>query len=213
MQFEKFLELVPKISNLPLPGKDAQLEMAPLERVEALGEMDIEKRNPRWAAVMALFYPDKTGECRMALILRRTYKGVHSNQVGFPGGKVEPEDRDLEDTACRETEEEVSVPGKDIQVFKMTTKTYIPPSNFWVQPFMGYVDYTPRFLPQDVEVAAMIEARVDDLLDSENLITKNLSTSYALNIDVPAFKINGYIVWGATAMMLNEMKHLLRQAR
>lgn len=203
---------MPKISNLTLPGKEAQLEMAPLERVNALSEMDIEKRNPRWAAVMALFYPDAEENCRIALILRKTYKGVHSNQVGFPGGKVEEEDENLEHTARRETMEEINVAEDDIVVFKQTTKTYIPPSNFYVQPFMGYVNYTPHFIPQEEEVAAMIEAKIEDLLFAET-ITQNLTTSYAVEIDVPAFLLNEHVVWGATAMMLNEVKRIVLAAQ
>ncbi|MEM8845580.1 MAG: coenzyme A pyrophosphatase, partial [Bacteroidota bacterium] len=48
-------------------------------------------------------------------------------------------------------------------------------------------------------------------LDRSNLSEEKLSTSYAKNISVPAFKLNGYTVWGATAMMLSEIKELLEQ--
>jgi len=109
MKFEEFLSLIPKISNLSLPGKEAQFAMAPMERVKKLTDTDIASLNPRQAAVMALFYK-KNEETYLVLILRKTYKGVHSNQVGFPGGKVEKNDIDLLDTALRETYEEVGVP-------------------------------------------------------------------------------------------------------
>jgi len=48
-------------------------------------------------------------------------------------------------------------------------------------------------------------------MDDAKVFTQKLSTSYANNIDVPAFKLNGYTVWGATAMMLSEIKELLKQ--
>ena len=133
MQFDEFLKQVPKLSNLELLGQEAQFLMAPDERIRALSEMDIEAKKPRWAGVMAVFYPNTKGETTLVLILRKTYKGVHSNQVGFPGGKAETFDESIKHTALRETEEEVGLPQNEINVVKKLTKLYIPPSNFWVQ--------------------------------------------------------------------------------
>lgn len=202
--------MVSKIRNLPLPGRETQLEMAPMERIKSLSEADIKAKNPRQAAVMALFYPNKEQQTHIILILRNTYKGVHSNQVGFPGGKVELDDRDLAHTALRETEEEVGVPQKDMVVLRELTNIYIPPSNFWVQSFVGYTDYHPKFIAQEDEVAALIEVPLEEFLSKEALVTERLSTSYMDDLEVPAFKLQGHIVWGATAMMLNEVRALLQ---
>ena len=209
MQFDEFIKRLSKLSNLSLPGEEAQHEMAPMERLQEMLEVDIEERNPRRAGVMALFYPSEAGEAMLVLILRKTYKGVHSNQVGFPGGKVEPEDRDIEETALRETEEEIGVTKEDVTVVKKMTKIYIPPSNFWVQPFIGYVNYKPLFKKEEAEVEDLIEVSVTDFLAEASLSTQKITTSYAVNIDVPAFQLNGYVVWGATAMMLSEIKRIM----
>jgi len=211
MEFRVFIQRLPKISNLPLPGKTAQFLMAPMERIKSLKEVDIAKLNPRQAAVMALFYPDNNGETHIILMLRKTYKGVHSNQVGFPGGKLEPEDTDEEAAAVRETEEEIGVAAGDIRVLKKLTNIYIPPSNFWVQSFIGFVDYTPQFIPQEEEVEALIEVPLTEFMSDVSLVTQTLSTSYAEELEVPAFNLQGHIVWGATAMMLSEVKELLRK--
>ena len=109
---------MPKLSNLQLLGQEAQFEMAPDERIRALSEMDIEAKKPRWAGVMAVFYPNAEGETTLVLILRKTYKGVHSNQVGFPGGKAETVDQSIKHTALRETEEEVGLAQSEIEVVK-----------------------------------------------------------------------------------------------
>lgn len=211
MTFETFLALIPKISNLPLPGKKAQFEMAPMERIKTLTLTDISAMNPRQAAVMALFYEREKQAC-IILILRKTYKGVHSNQVGFPGGKVEPQDQDLQATAIRETYEEVGVPQENIRTIRKMTNIYIPPSNFWVQSYMGYTLKNPVFIAQEEEVEALIEVPVAALLNPDSVGTSRITTSYATDIEVPIFKLQEYEVWGATAMMLSEIKETIIQA-
>lgn len=184
--------------------------MAPLLRLKELNEEGIKRKNPKKAAVLMLFYPDDTLKTRFVLIHRKTYEGVHSNQVGFPGGKVEKSDQSLEITAIRETNEEVGVPIKEINVIRAISEVYIPPSNFLVAPFLGIVDKKPSFIPQESEVENIIEVLLSDFIDERSVFYEKLSTSYAENIDVPAFKLNGYTVWGATAMILSEVKELLR---
>lgn len=160
---------------------------------------------------MAVFYPDAKGKVKFVLILRKTYRGIHSNQVGFPGGRVEESDRDLLETALRETYEEVGIPPQDIEVIRSLTKLYIPPSNFWVFPFMGIMDSTPVLIPQEDEVEAILEVELQEFLSDSCLTSRRLSTSYAKDVEVPAFLLSGHVVWGATAMMLSELKDLLKQ--
>ena len=159
---------------------------------------------------MAVFYP-KNDQTYFVLILRKTYKGVHSNQIGFPGGRVEVEDRDLEETALRETEEEVGIPKEKIEVIRGLSKLYIPPSNFWVHPYVGVMTETPELIPQESEVEDILEVKLEDFLNESNFVTRNLSTSYMENIDVPAFLLNDQVVWGATGMMLGELREMLRE--
>ncbi|RXG28932.1 NUDIX hydrolase [Leeuwenhoekiella palythoae] len=211
MQFDEFLKQVPKLSNLELLGQEAQFLMAPDERIRALSEMDIEAKKPRWAGVMAVFYPNTKGETTLVLILRKTYKGVHSNQVGFPGGKAETCDESIKHTALRETEEEVGLPQNEINVVKKLTKLYIPPSNFWVQPFIGYVEQTPVFTKEDAEVEAILEVPLEEFLADKSVITQRIDTSYGTMLDVPAFYLSEHVVWGATAMMLSEVKWAFQQ--
>ena len=194
---------------MSLPGEEAHKKLAPLIRINELKDIDISTKNPNQAGVMAVFYPDEENETRLVLILRKTYKGVHSNQVGFPGGRVEEQDKDLEATALRETEEEVGIPRDEIEVVKKLTRLYIPPSNFWVQPYIGLLSKRPKMIAQETEVEAILEVKLSEFLDDDHVITENLSTSYATNIDVPAYMLNGHVVWGATAMMLSEIRELL----
>ena len=115
------------------------------------------------------------------------------------------------DTALRETHEEVGVPSNDVEVIKELSEVYIPPSNFLVRPYLGLYPNPRPFVKEDFEVESLVEVYLKDFMDDSNHINEVLTTSYAKNIDVPAFKLNGYTVWGATAMVLSEIKELLRQ--
>jgi 8-oxo-dGTP pyrophosphatase MutT (NUDIX family) len=210
MDFRDFEKRIVKVTKMELPGEAVQFKMAPIERLQELKRVPREKNTAKQAGVMSLFYPSENFETKLILILRKTYKGVHSAQVGFPGGKLEAQDRTIQDAALRETEEEVGVSRDTISVLKKLTEIYIPPSNFFVQPFLGITSESPKFVPQEKEVEALIEVTLQDFMNDVNIITQTLSTSYATSIEVPAFKLNGHIVWGATAMMLNEVRELLK---
>ncbi|KFF15558.1 NUDIX hydrolase [Flavobacterium hydatis] len=210
MDFQDFLHFVPNFAHAKLPAVDAHLKMAPLERVESLKNQDMSTKNPRIAAVMMLFYP-KNGRTHLVLIVRNAYNGVHSSQIAFPGGKYELEDENYEHTALRETYEEVGVLPEKIKVLKAFTPMYIPPSNFMVHPFLGVCNEEIHFYPDPREVADIIELPLSVFLDDEIVIDTILSTSYAANISVPAFKIENHIVWGATAMILSELKDFLKE--
>ena len=113
-------------------------------------------------------------------------------------------------TALRETQEEIGVSQDDILVLKKLTQIYIPPSNFMVEPFLGVCKKTPKFVLQKTEVEALLEVKVSDLLDDRLYCKKRVSTSYANDIEVPAYILNSHVVWGATAMMLSEVREILK---
>ena len=91
MDFQLFLEYIPQLINEPLTATASHRKMAPLERIKELANVDYSEKNPKKAAVMMLFYPKK-GVTHLVLIVRNSYKGVHSSQVAFPGGKFEKND-------------------------------------------------------------------------------------------------------------------------
>lgn len=210
MNFNAFLLSVSKIEKVALPAQASQFKMSPPFREQLIEKYKARIKDAKRAGVMALFYPDATEETRLALILRNTYKGVHSAQIGFPGGKVEPEDKSLRETALRETYEEIGVPIQQIEVLKQLTEVYIPPSNFYVQPYLGIAKQTPQFVKEDAEVNEIVEVRLTHFLDDAFVTSHEVQTSYDKTIEVPAFELNGHIVWGATAMMLSEIKDLLK---
>ena len=211
MDFELFLKYLPKILKESLPATAAHLKMAPFERVEMMKKWNYEDKNPRKSAVMMLFYP-KVGVTHLILIVRNAYPGVHSSQISFPGGKAESTDTSYQDTALRETYEEVGISKDHIRVVREFSEIYIPPSNFIVYPFMGISEQELVFKPSEYEVAELIELSLTDFLDDAKVVNVILSTSYATEAQVPAFKIDNHIIWGATAMLMSELKEVLKSA-
>lgn len=209
MKFEQFLKSIVKIENLPLPAEASQFKMSPSYRADLIKLQTGKIKNARKSAVMALFYPNAEGETYIVLILRKTYKGVHSAQVGFPGGKLEANETNKQ-AALRETEEEIGVKQNTITVLKELTQMYIPPSNFYVKPFLGIVEKTPEFIKQDTEVEALLEVKLTDFLNDKIVTTKTVTLANGLKTSVPAYNLNNHLVWGATAMMLSEVKDLLK---
>lgn len=211
MLFQDFIKYVPKIEKEKLLATEAHAKMAPLERISFLKEMDYLEKEPREAAVLMLFYP-KGKQTHLALIVRNSYPGVHSSQIGFPGGKVEIEDKDLAATALRETHEEVGISPEKIQIIKPFSKVYIPPSNFLVSPFMGVSHEELQFVPDFDEVKSVLELPLSLFLDERTITKVKMTTSYAVDIEVPAFMVEKYVVWGATAMMMSELKEAVKNS-
>ena len=211
MNFQVFLNNIDAIKNTQLPGIEAQFKLAPKMRL-AYNAKRIQANKPKTAAVLALFYPNQKNNVSILLTKRAIYNGTHSGQISFPGGKVEISDLNLKETALRETFEEVGVTKKEINVIREITEVYIPPSNFSVTPFVGILNYKPVFKVNS-EVAKIIEIPFSDLLDDNNIASISITNSYMKETSVPCFNFDGSIIWGATAMMLSEIKELLKNMK
>ena len=210
MDFQDFLKYLPKIEKEKLLSVEAHIKMAPLERISSLNSQEYLDKNPKKAAVMMLLYP-RNHETHLALIVRNSYPGIHASQIAFPGGKVEPTDIDLQHTALRETHEEIGVKPESVNVIRPFSELYIPPSNFLVSPFLGIINEEVSFVPSPYEVKRVLELPLEDLLDDRIITQVKMSTSYADNISVPVFNVDKYVVWGATAMMMSELKETIRK--
>ncbi|MGD1846353.1 MAG: NUDIX hydrolase [Salibacteraceae bacterium] len=196
--------------ELPLPGEAAQFKMAPYKRPTAAQALKLDI-TPRLSAVMVLVYALNNAP-HFILTRRPSYQGVHSNQVSLPGGKKEEEDADLEATALRETCEEIGVPGDRIQVVGALTQVFIPPSGFLVQPYVGIAQGELEFDPDPREVQSLIEVPIGQLMDDQ-LVKENTvkAMNGTVSLKAPYFDLLGNQVWGATAMILSEFKHLLHR--
>jgi 8-oxo-dGTP pyrophosphatase MutT (NUDIX family) len=193
----------------PLPGAKAQFEMAHVNRQNVLiNSVNTETYRP--SAVLILLYPNEQLQTSILLIERMTYDGHHSGQIALPGGKLEPTDEDLQATALREFFEET---GSDLipTIIGQLTPIYIPVSKFMVQPFVSYVTQKPNFSPSAYEVNALIEWEIAQLLNPDIVKETTIEPTPGLTLKTPYFDVQGKVLWGATAMMLNELKWVLKK--
>ena len=215
MNFKDLKRIIPKLKLSNLNSKTSQIKLAPSFRKEFIKLNSNKLLNSKKAAVTAALYADDSNLVRLILILRNTYNGVHSNQIGFPGGRVEEDDKTLFDTAIRETFEEIGIAVEKNELIRELKEIFIPPSNFNVYPFLVLLNHPPSFVKDDKEVKEIITIDLDSLLNckiTQTLIpvpTKLNELNTQNDVLVPTFKLAGYNVWGATAMMLSEIRDLI----
>ncbi len=203
-----FIRNLSKRLKETLPGEHAQLLMGSGMRMKELRFMPANEHSKK-SGVMILLYP-KYGTIYSTLILRPKYNGTHSGQVALPGGKFEVFDKDLTDTALRETSEEIGIESSNVNVIGQLTRLYIPPSNYIVYPTVGYLKAEPSFIPDKNEVTEIIEYPVSTLLKEDIIKTKLFKINEDISFTAPYFDINDHVVWGATAMILSEFKEILK---
>lgn len=193
--------------KLPLPGHEAHLKMSPTNR-KPVSQIQPNQHTKIGSVLILLFY--ENNNWHTVLIKRALYNGVHSGQISFPGGKKEVSDITLQQTALRETEEEIGVPKNNIEIIGNITELYIPPSRFIVYPFIGISYSHLTFLPDKKEVDKIITVSLNELFSPKSLSIKQITLSNGASIDSPCFVMNNEIIWGAIAMMLSELKEILR---
>jgi len=203
-----FFEKLKQEINIGLPGWDAQKHMAPAGRSQNR-YIPSDKSKTRESGVLIWLYP-AAGNIYTRLILRAEF-GVHSGQVAFPGGQVEQNDNGLWYTALREANEEVGLPPDKITQIGALTPLYIPPSNFWVHPFIGTSEKLDSATLSKAEVQKYFDVNIFDLLEPVSKGVKLLTVSSGEKLEVPVYTLEGYTVWGATAMMLSELEELIRR--
>lgn len=205
MEFSELIELLKVTLKTPLTVNEQEDVLNHF--IELKG-----KQQPlegiRKSGVLLFFYP-KDNIPHILLIKRSTYKGAHSGQISFPGGKAEPEDTSITATALREAREEVAIVSP--HVIGTLTDVYVPVSKFNITPVVGYKAERPSFIPEEREVDAIIEFPVAPLLQSPFFEYGQLSVSQQMKIKTYYFKVGEHVVWGATAMIIAELRsYLLR---
>ncbi|HNQ12303.1 MAG TPA: CoA pyrophosphatase, partial [Bacteroidia bacterium] len=137
------------------------------------------------------------------IMIKRVNKGVHGGQISFPGGEKDVSDIDLQHTAERETFEEVGVKSDSDKIIGPLSSLYIPPSNFFVQPFAACIPNEENYTINRSEVDQLLLIGIDDI-DSNLRYSQHIIKRGDEIITAPCFEYQDQIIWGASAMILNE---------
>jgi 8-oxo-dGTP pyrophosphatase MutT (NUDIX family) len=196
------------LTNNHLPGLEAHLRMA-----HAIRKVELPLHKPsREAAVLILLY-EKAAEGFHVLLIKRTSRfpeDKHAGQIAFPGGGKESSDPDIMFTALREAQEETGIDLTQIDVLGSLTPLYIPVSKYLVHPFVGYSRVHPEFIKQDLEIEEVLEIPLAEFRSRSTRQTTQIALSKEIILNhVPCFLIEGKIIWGATAMIMNELLEIL----
>ncbi|MCE6989278.1 CoA pyrophosphatase [Dyadobacter sp. CY323] len=202
--FSTFTEQLTKKLTFPLPGESAHQVMQASSRLRLTFKPNARTRK---SAILILFYPHKN-EIYFPLILRPAYDGVHSGQVAFPGGRYELTDKDLVQTALREAQEEIGLRLNDVKILGCLTELFIPASNFYVLPVIAAMPYRPDYYPDPREVEEIFEIKLEDISDSDIIGSSDIQVR-GEQVHAPHYMVQGYKIWGATAMMISELLTVL----
>ena len=206
--FEEQIALLGRRLQQNLPGTDAHLAMAPASRVAA-GTIRIDGKPCRKAAVLAVLFPIDNAP-GILLTKRKHTLSKHAGQISFPGGKQE-HNESLEETALRETHEEIGLHADQVKVLGSLSPIYINVSNFCVYPFVGAITQQPESLrPHDAEVESILQVPLPTLADPATEQRENWIL-HGKEVTVPYYAYEGETIWGATAMMLSELLCLFKE--
>lgn len=208
MMWPSLLDQLQQRLQQPLPGVEAHEPLRATSTGLIKPKFD-HSLPPKPGSVMILLYPD-SGQIKFPLTKRHEYLGAHGGQVSLPGGKAEPGETAIE-TALRETEEEIGVKAQQIKVIGELSQFFVMPSNFMVIPVVGFVEQRPVYQAQQSEVVRIIEGDISDLIRTDAIRTKEILAAKMYPMLAPHFEIEGEVVWGATAMMLNELRVIVRE--
>jgi 8-oxo-dGTP pyrophosphatase MutT (NUDIX family) len=184
-----------------LPGPDAQRRFAPVPARS--GEPHA---GARAAAALLLLYPGADGVA-VPLTVRANTLARHAGQISLPGGATNPGET-LVEAALREASEEIGLNPATVRILGELTPVQVLVSGFTLHPVVGVTDARPPFLPSPVEVAEILEVRLEHLRDASRIRT-GTRVREGVAIEYPYFDLAGHQVWGATAMVLGEFICLL----
>ena len=161
------------------------------------------------AVLIPIFQKD--GDYYLVFTERTRRVSTHKGQISFPGGSLDEADPSLLDTALRESEEEIGVAREHVEVLGQIDDCLTYVSNYIITPFVGAIPWPYNFKINEIEIASIIEARIDDLLDPRCLAE---GSEIVDNRATPAYFYahGGKVIWGATAKILKQFLEIWQAA-
>ncbi len=210
MEFTLFISTFRSVlQNHPLPGPNAQHLMASDFYKDK--KIDITQVTGYKKSAVCLLLFEKNNKPHFLLIKRPDTHRFHAGQIAMPGGSCDANET-YEQTALRELHEETGLEITDAHILGRISPFYIPITNFYIQTVVAYLTHPPQCHPSR-EVEQVIEFSLEELLDDRILGETEVYTQGNIKLKTPYFNVQGFVMWGATAMILSEVKELLKEQR
>ncbi len=151
------------------------------------------------AAVLVPLYRDPLAA---VFTERRADLRRHAGEISFPGGRQEHPGEDLRSTALREAEEEIGLDPAGVELVGALPPVGTFVTGYRIFPFVGLIEPGQAWRPQASEVEQVLEFSLSDLIrghEMQRLIRKGVP------IRTPTYTVNGHLVWGATARIVQSL--------
>src|SRR5918999_1638491 len=188
-----------------IPSDNRSMD-APLDRLRELlltpqEAAELDAPGQKDAAVLVPLYLDG-GELHAVFTKRREDLRRHAGEISFPGGRQDEPDEDLRFTALREAEEEIGLPTSAVELIGALPPTGTFVTGYRIHPFVGRIEAGHAWKPQETEVAQVLEFSLRDLAaghEMQRLLRKGVP------IKTPTYTVDGHLVWGATARIVESV--------
>jgi 8-oxo-dGTP pyrophosphatase MutT (NUDIX family) len=154
------------------------------------------------AAVLVPLYEDGAGELRVVLTKRRADLRRHAGEISFPGGRRDPGDASLSETALREAEEEIGLARADVTLVGALERTSTFVTNYAIHPFVGLLDGTRTWRASELEVDSVLEPSLREVRAGA---TRTRMERRGIAFETDAYVFEDELVWGATARIIEEL--------
>lgn len=152
----------------------------------------------------------RNAEPELILTLRASGLSTHGGEVAFPGGRRDPEDRDLICTALREAEEEIGLPAGLVEVLGPLS-TLVSRHGIQVTPYVGFVPDYVEYRANDGEIASVFSVPLAFFREDPREMTHRIDY-LGKSWYVPSYRYGDYKIWGLTAIMVVELVNLIYDA-
>ena len=169
-------------------------------------------RDPIEAGVLVPVYRAKDGTLMLVLV-RRVEGGIHGGQIALPGGKRIPSDASMQETALRESREEIGLDAENVKILEALPVMETRTTGFRIFPFLARINRPTHWRRDDQEIAEILEVPVAELARPEALGEEVRSFEHHPQPQlIRFFRVRTHKLWGATYRILEPLiPRLVRQ--
>lgn len=196
-------------SNNDLPGWNSHKKMAVIPINSLTEKAFIPPKDAKQASVGIIVFKENN---KLFFLLTKRTENVehHKGQVSLPGGAIDRNET-AKNASLRETNEEIGIDSSTLESLGQLSSLFTPVSYFNIHVFLWYSKVQPQIKINNSEVDQVYKISLDELIDN-NLVSNTPINKSGFKINVPAYNFNECICWGATAMIITELKDIISES-